>query len=247
MTSLHHFLRAANVAGGSIEFVGSTTATYVGAATDVSLSLTSLTGGIGSQPAAGDFILVFLAGWGANNTGWNIKDGSGTAYAYEATSSYYSSTYFMYHVQYAGWKFAGGTPDTNLTFSGPSINTEKCVVVMVFRGVDSVTPFDVATVVNGTGTVGSSLPNPSSITPSTSGAFVVAAGSVAGSSASGTMTSSDLDYFAQRTSPAAGAYKAAIGVGYEAWSGGAFDPAAFGGVTASNATNIAQTMALRPA
>lgn len=121
--------------------------------------------------------------------------------------------------------------------------------LFVFRGVDIVTPFDVAfTTASGTAT---GIPNPASITPSTAGSWpVVACGaSTIGSSVftnPGDL-SSTTNHF--RSIANSNPNRCISGMGIKTnWSSGAFDPGAWGGGSNNGADSwSAVTMALRSA
>jgi hypothetical protein len=132
----------------------------------------------------------------------------------------------------------------------PSGNTQDgpAAVVMVLRGVDTGTPFDVADATIATGT-GTARPNPNAITPTTSGAWPLIAG--CGSLTLTPFTSSDLSATANHFPNASGDdtndVEVALGIKTN-WSSGAFDPAQWGGGGTSPAASwLARSMALRPA
>lgn len=76
------------------------------------------------------------------------------------------------------WKKMGVTPDTAVTGLGQGGTNAACAAAAIaFRGVDTVTPFDVASV-TATG-LNTYIANPAAITWSTAGAWVVIAGSSA--------------------------------------------------------------------
>lgn len=151
---------------------------------------------------------------------------------------------------------SGGTPtptptptpssDTSVTTTAVgNLGAGRCVGVMVFRGVDNTTPMDVAATTAVGGNTGQA--DPPAITPSTSGAVIVAIGAGVDSTNGAAFTSSDLSNF-QSPTATGGTYNGTVGMGSHAWSGsGSFDPAQFGGgYTGTSAAWAAATLALRP-
>lgn len=226
----------------SIQYVGGKTWTTTGTSGTTSVSLTDLTGGLASAPAAGDFVIV------AYNVGGNLdpdRDVQVTT-GYTEVADIFGNSFMQANLG-VFYKFMPGTPDTTVTMGqtfGSGIYG-GAAVIQVWRGVNVTTPMDVtATTAVATGT---SNPNPPSITPGTSGAIIIAAGGGAlNQSGSWSHTSSDLSNF--RTDYVNTVADVSIGMGSYAWTSGAFDPAEWAGgeVTGNNAW-AAVTMALRPA
>ena len=136
--------------------------------------------------------------------------------------------------------------ESSISFTSHS-NT--AYAVQVFRGVNTSSPLDVTAqiqaFVNNT-----PQPNPPAITPSTSGAWVVACGGSHGAFDANDFTSSDLtDFLTQQNEDAS--FDPLVGIGYiPDWESGAVDPAQFGGGSTGNPTwcsAAAATIALRPA
>ena len=233
---LTHFLRA--VAGQGIQYVGGYVIGRTGDVDDIDISLTGLTGGIASAPAAGDFVLIY---WCTTSTTTNTISGYtsiATAFGNGTTQSGIRASY----------KFMPSTPDTSATVTGGtgSIANAGAAYVSVWRAVDTTNPMDVtATTSFSTNSV---LANPPAITPVTTGAIVVAGGAGGHTAGTQTFSSSDLTSFLS----AGGnddTRDVTIGGGYNEWTGGTFDPAAFT-FSAANATgysSCAITLALRPA
>lgn len=226
--------------GGGIQLVGQKTATITAtAATNV--SLTDLTGGLASAPAAGDVVLVAVAL--ARNADRDLVAATGYT---EVNEVYVSGTTYNTNLMLA-YKVMGSTPDTLVTISGnDNTGSSTAVAIKVFRGVDAVV-LDVAQVTTTAGQT--TRPNPGSITPVTSGALIVAAGGGAShtSQAGGVYTTSDMDEMVTAYIADTG-LNTSVGMAQKAWTGGAFDAAAWGGgVNATGASAAAITIALRPA
>lgn len=150
-----------------IQFVGATATSNTGTTATYSVSLTTLTGGIAGSPATGDVIIV-LTGWASTTDG---TPGVSTA-GYTEISELYVNATSDANLS-ASYLVVGATPPTSLTvFGTTSSANSKGTVVAVFRGVDNVTPLDVAaTTYTSSGNV---LPNFAAITPvSTYAASVV--------------------------------------------------------------------------
>lgn len=223
----------------AISYVGGRTQAIAGATSGTTnVALTGLTGGSGSQPAAGDLVLV---GYASGKTADQAISISG----YTEISELYSNGSGADANLEVARKFMGGTPDTVVAVPNSGSTADAVAVsVRVYRGVDPTNPIDVAAVTaSGTGTTN---PNPGSITPATQGAWPVAfgAGAVAGTGTN--FVSPDLAGFHTINSPDTN--DATIGAGHKTdWSSGAFDPAAFtGGNVAAGNSWAAVTLALRP-
>lgn len=226
-----------------IQFVGGKTGGgFAGGTGTFNVSLTDLTGGIASSPAAGDFVVVVYAVGTAGRTPTLTITGNNNG-SYDAqTAIQADDTYDARLVLFT--KRMGSTPDTQYTRSGTgNIADGGSTSVLVFRGVDPTTPFDVASV-TATGT-NTSRADPPSITPTTSGAFVV----VSAAGAAGTLTT---DW---TTSGLSGVYQSNGAdtndgrslIGYVEWTSGPVDIAQFGG--GSNTTSdswASRVIALRP-
>lgn len=222
----------------AIVYVGGKIHKRAGATSTASVSLTDLTGGIASAPAADDFV---IAGYGIGST--VDRDVAITTGYTEQADIYANGTSFDANLG-VFTKSMPGTPDTTLTVgSTGSVNDAGVTIIHVFRGVDLTNPMDVA-VVTATGT-GTGKPDPGAITPITTGAV----GVFFGAQSAGTManlTSSDLTAFRQDWQ--SDTVDVGVGGGFIEWTSGALNPAVFGG-GASNAANswAAVSLALRPA
>lgn len=147
-------------------------------------------------------------------------------------------------------KFMGSTPDTSVTLpgSGGSGSNGTAFVIYVFRGVDTSTPLDVAAVQAGGTNTG--VADAAAITPTTSGAWIMAVGGYAGAIGSvytnPSGMSSTTNHF--RSAGSSTSFNGVIGAAlYTAWTSGAYNPAAFGGGSGSSQNSwSAVTIALRP-
>lgn len=227
-------------------YVGGTSG--VGTTATYAVSLTGLTGGVASAPAAGDIVVVFS---GFGNTAAVAPTCSGNnsgAYAFApGTTSYHQND--TYDTEFAGrYAIQGATPDTSLTIGRTaSAVYGGATAVQVWRNVDPTTPFDVAAVVAGAGNTG--LINPSAITPITPGAVILAGGTGTQAStgsafvAPSNMTGPSVTVKGDGSTSDTGTVLAA-----HTWTSGAFDPnAVTGGVVNASCSWRAMTLALRPA
>lgn len=232
----------------AIAFVGGYIGTRSGAGGvgPTTVTLTSgLTGGTRSYVQAGDIVIGIIGSGSTTFRTMLITDGT-TNYTLVATGSATSGTRAANLRMY--YKIMGSTPDTSINFneSGNSLDGQF-FGMMVFSGVDPTTPFDVTTVTAGFTT--SAFPTPPSITPSTSGAFVIVA--AAGVHQQGSVpfnTPSGLSYF--NTAGGSDTYSVTGGFGYDGtWTSGAKTFTQWDS-TITDATTLASgaiTAALRPA
>lgn len=228
----------------AIQYVGGTTASFVGSTTNDTVSLTSLTGGIASEPQYGDLIIVAVELCGTTNKAYRIANFTQIADLYQNDTE--DSNFQV------GYKLTSIVPETSVVITGGSGSTADgiAVAVHVYRNIDQVTPFDVTRTT--AGALNGAIPNPPAITPVTSGALiVVAAGAAHDATAAGLFTASYLSNFITDTTVAlAETNDATVGMGNVEWSSGAYDPAAWtftgtGGTTGNWSYNSV-TMALRP-
>ena len=212
------------------------------------ISLTTLTGGLDTQPSEGDLIVIGYALGDVSNAAMAIKDADGTNYPLIGSELFADDTRDL-NIRVAA-KFAGATPDTTFQVNdGFGGDSGACnIFVQVWRGADPTTPLDAA-VVTASG-VNTGRPNPGSITPVTTGATILcfAAGTAPTGSTPAALTSSGWTYF-EATPRSGTAYASISGAyGHFDWTSGAFNPAEFGGGSASTSDAWAAiSVALRPA
>lgn len=153
-------------------FVGSTSGAGTSTGYTISLSGT-LTGGSNSSPSAGDLVVVFS---GFGNTASSAPAVSGN------TSGAYQGATAAQHVNDAWdtefrsfYQVMGSTPDTTLTVTRAT-NTAYggATTVMVWRGVNTVTPFIGAATPASAGNT--SLINPPAYNPAVTNALIIAGG-----------------------------------------------------------------------
>jgi hypothetical protein len=241
--SAKNIVMAAAGNSAAIQYVGGYAAGFAGSTTGQSVSLTSLTGGIASAPAADDLVIVY---YGVSTLSADIAIGVDTA-GYTEVAELFQTDLSAANLS-VSYKVMGSTPDTTVTVSSSNqITYHRAVAIQVWRGVDKILPLDVArTTATGANSI---LCNPPSITPSTAGSVIVAGGvGAAGSTNNIVFSSSDLSSFLTAGSAIGSAYNANIGLGYKTWTSGAFDPAAFTINTSDNTgwSWAAVTLALRP-
>jgi len=225
---------------------GSSGLVYVGGASNgnttgaaFNVSLTALTGGIGSAAQEGDIVIVvnsLASGTSGTNPGVSTS-----GYTEEQDLQSGSSTIWS-HLS-VSWKIMGSTPDTLVDINAGVSSYGNAAAVHVWRGVNQTTPFDVAET-TATG-INTSRANPPAITPTTSGAIIIACGAgIAGTGVN--YTSSDLSNFVAFLSNTS--LDSEVGIGSYVWVSGAFNPAQFtSGGTGVTDFWCAVTLALRPA
>ncbi len=230
---LHHSLRGANKK--RLIYVGGTMADQ-STTGDLVLSLTSLTGGVASSPAAGDLVIVAFAGPSLTN-----KDLTMVTTGYTELADLWSiDTNYLNLGIFA--KVMGATPDTTVRASNPYIFGAYGIGAHVWRGTNIasglVTPVATAT---GTNT---GVANPPSVTPTVARSVIIVIG--AGTS-NGTVNSytapSGITHLVSHY-PADPSL--AIGANVN-WSSGAYDCAAFGeGSTSTSDAWAAASIILKP-
>lgn len=207
---------------------------------NVNFALSGGDAGIASStPQAGDLVVItVVVGSQARNPACAIS-------GYTAIGQLNSAAATQDTSMNVSYKLMGGTPDTSFTLpSTGNVQDAQRYTVQVFRNVNSTTPLDV-TPVSATGS-GTGRPDPGSITPLTSGAYVlICAGGGAGTGANYTAPANYTTNFL--TGFTADTNDAMVGSGYRAWTSGAENPAVYTGGT-TNATDswCAYTIALRP-
>ena len=224
----------------NITYVGGYTTAFVGTTSSIVITFGgNLTGGLASSASAGDLVVVYF-GVSASGAVPLVIAGYTEVASLSASDTYDANLLVEY-------KFMGVTPDTTFTLIGgtDSENNGGAVVVQVWRGVDTVLPFDVTrTTDTGNNSV---LCAPPAITPVTQGSVIVSGGAGAHNTGTQTYSSSDLSGFL--SSGANDSNDVTIGAGYFYWTAGVFNPAEF---TFSAADSVsfswaAVTLALQPA
>lgn len=148
------------------------------------------------------------------------------------------------------YKVMGASPDANVSIPASNATTAGVAyAIYVFRGVDTANPLDVTSVT--AGNINTGVANAAAITPSTSGAWIMAVGAAA-VAAGAVFTnpagmSGTTNHFRSATITST-TNDANIGVALKTdWAAGAFDPAVFGGSTSTNTGSwAAVTIVLRP-
>lgn len=222
-----------------IHFVGRTTHLVTESTSNQVISLTSLTGGIDTAPAVGDLILI---GWARSAIGVDVTPTTPTGY----TNIFDLWPNDTYEANLHGFYIIAGSGDlTSVTVGGAASGQALAVHVRVYRGVHQTTPLDVA--VTTAQNINGGRPDPSAITPITSGAWIVVFGSGAEANMTTFVQGGDLTDFV--TSQASTGADSTIGSGHKTdWTSGSFNPAAWtGGSTNGSASWAAATIALRPA
>ena len=219
-------------------YVGSQIAAYQGT-TSTSTITFNLTGGANTTPLANDLVVVAVSVGANSNLNQSLAVTGYTTVAELYAPDTQSTDFFV------GYKFMGSVPDTNFTRPQTG-NTQHAgaYAVHVWRNVDLTTPLDVtSTAVQGLNTA---IPDPPSITPTTTNTQIIVIGASAHRAGTPTFTASYLSGF--RTIGSDDTVDTSIGVGNVAWTSGAYNPAAwtFSGTDSVNYSYLAVSMALRP-
>lgn len=227
----------------AISYVGGNTNIGTGSST-VTVDLTALTGGSDSSPSTGDLVIVALNYNGSTNA--NVPPSVSTS-GYTNITSLFSDDSNETNLLIAR-KFMGGTPDTSVAGAVPGGSGSRAftVAVQVWRGVDTTNPLDVTTTTD-TG-IDSSTANPPSITPVTSGTYVIAIGANASGNNDTAFNSAPSGYsnFVNSSGSGGTFTRAGVALASKAWTSGAEDPGSFG-VNSTNTSSswAAVTLALR--
>jgi hypothetical protein len=223
----------------ALTYVGGNTASGAGN-TNITISLTALTGGSGSTALEGDIVIVALNYSG--NTNANVPPSLVTS-GYSSIASLFVDDSNETNLVVAR-KIMGSTPDTDVeaTVSGGSSGRYYTGVVHVWRGVDQTTPLDVTSTTN-TGTNSSAADCPS-ITPTTSGSVVLAVGGNAIANGAYGINGAPSGYTNLKN--VTGSVYSSTAIASKAWTSGAENPGAFsvGGTSISDSW-AAVTIALR--
>ena len=204
---------------------------------DITLSLTSLTGGIGTAPAQNDIVILVHY---CRATG-DFDVGASTAGYTEVADLYSTDTGSDANLS-VSWKRMGSTPDTSVTTLVGSGRT--IAVAYVLRGVDTTTALDVAAT-TATGN-NSGISNPPAITSSTPGSRIVA---IAAAMSSTATLISQPDGYGDAVNLTTGPVnpRAHLSVSSKIWAAGTEDPAPVTGVSDSTSFAWAAiTLAFRP-
>jgi hypothetical protein len=229
------FLKGATAAGG-IKYVGGYTLD-VGNANPVTFTFDgNLSGGLSSSPQQGDIVFIAVGASGGSPVTWTNSSG------FTLLNNYYADNIGSNADTSFGifYKIMGATPDTSITISGSGF---KVIQAYVLRNVDDTTPLDV-TPTSALTTTNGSTANPPSITPTTSGAAVIAIAGVSGAGSLTPLTAPTAEDFEEGGS---GFFRIGSGVFLYNWSSGAVDPPAYGGGGSNSRASAAVTIALRPA
>lgn len=231
-------------AEAALTYVGGVSGSGTGATYNI--SLTSLTGGSGSTALEGDIVVV-ITGWastangnpGVTTAGYTEEPGSTDLYSNDTRDANVS----------ANWKIMGSTPDTSVTVSGfNNAANGGGTVVQVWRGVDQTTPMDATVTTTSASNQSASSPDSPSITPVTSGAYVISAGLGTDDTTPLTKTAPSGYSNAVAVTGTGSTMSVTVGIASKAWSSGAENPAAWtGGETSTSDSWAAFTIALRPA
>lgn len=235
-------LGAAGLGSGGIEFVGRKSG--VGAGTGITLDLTTLAGGIDTQPREGDIVILTQAvhGFGIINYDMTVTT---SGYTEEADMLVINTNTTHLGVHY---KVMGSTPDTQVVTPQYNTNVAHVTIALVFRGVDTTTPLDVSTTTSSN--TNTADINPPAITPVTDGSAIVVCGAAShdqGTAGSfSNLSTYDHSTVRQRND---GVYDASGLSAFLYWDGaGAYDPPVSEYSLDSTAfSSAAATLALKPA
>lgn len=206
----------------ALTYVGGTTSSAVGSTgTNLTVSLTSLTGGVASAPAEGDIVIVSYATGSTSDRDLNVVTSGYTRHCDLYSNDSYDTNLWV------ATKIMGSTPDTSVVLP-PSADTSDAITVniQVWRASSGykiyLRSFDIQTATG----VNTGRPTPPAITPTYSGSIIICGGAGAYSSVIAEYTSS-LDNFVSKTQ--ADSNSSYLGMGSYAWTSGTYTPTSWGG------------------
>jgi hypothetical protein len=232
---------------------GQASPTYVGGASatnaagvDYSITLNSLSGGVGSAPQSGDLIVVVT---GISTTGIAQRDVGVTTAGYtQAFTDLFSNDPYEATMVVA-YKVSDGTETSVTVLGSGSSNRGAASVAHVWRNVNTTTPMDV-TPTTATG-LDSLIPNSPAITPTTAGSVILACGlgSSAASNTTALTTPSGMENAININASGSNTSCKTSIASYSAWASGAYNPPAWtgGGTDSVDYAWCAATISLRPA
>lgn len=219
----------------AIKYVGGTSSSANGStSTGITLSLTSLSGGIDTAARTGDIVIASVASGSRTERTIGVTTNGYTQIANIKGDDVYD-TYLS-----VNYKIMGETPDTSIVTTPSGYKDDSiALLIHVWRGVDTSNPLDVAT----TTATGSDTgePNPPAITPTTTGSVVI---STCSTPLQWTYTQSEFSNFIQKNHGDTNGVM--VGMGSYSWLSGTFDPAKWGALNNDNVSWAAVTLALRP-
>lgn len=221
-----------------LTLVGTASGTGTGTSYSVDLSSISI--------QQGDIVVVSTGFGGSVGSGTSCSGNNSGAYTGAGAQAFANDTRDTYYRMF--YAVQGASPDTSLTIGRGSYSSfGGAAAVQVWRGVDTSTPLDVtgtpSTTTNG------SRGDPPSVTPTTSGAVVIAGGA-------GTQVDTGGSAFTVPSGMSNGVSVISVGSSYTvgvwiasaAWTSGAYNPPAWtDGQTNTSSSAAAQTIALKPA
>ena len=225
-------------ASGRLVFVGAKTHTMAGTTSNVTVSLTNLTGGSNSAPQAGDLVIVYF--------------GTGSDFNRDLTISGYTELIELFGLDagiktnmVVAYKFMTATPDTSFTITGGTQNSSDAGAVAVHVWRNAATP----TLAGTTEESDTLRPTPADATPTVSGSVVLIG--AAGGYADVTQLYGSNDLLLGFVSAGSqDSYDSVVGLGYLEWTSGTIDPRRFflsPGVAAESSCSCASaTVIVRP-
>jgi len=237
MSGIQQALLASVGAVSGIRYVGGYVVGIPADSGDVTVTLTSLTGGLATQPSTGDLVIVYFGTA-------SLVDRNLVVAGYTSVADLYANDDIDTNLEVAH-KTMSSPADTSFVLTGGTLNNSDngTIAVQVWRNVGTlVTPVGTATAIN---TV---RPTPPAANPNVAGSYIVVGGAGArNNNDPGTYSSSDLTAFitADQTS---NDRSSVIGIGYKQWISGTFTPAQFTWSTTDSTSYscASATIILRP-
>lgn len=198
--------------------------TFVGGRSDsvasTTISLTGLTGGIDSEPQAGDVVVLAIAQGVDAGTVNNL---SVSGYSNSVSQAVTSQSGDNLYVTLVYKVLTASDTEATVTNLDPA---QGSVVVHVWRYVDNTTPVDVTRTLN---TTSNALPANPTIVPNTFGAQILSIVAIGSDITNRTWTNSSLDFVFSAADDSTTGNESHVGIGARPtkWAGSAYTPPAW--------------------
>lgn len=226
----------------TLAYVGGYVYSNTGSTSNITISLTSLTGGTNSSPQVGDIVIIGIELGGVSNLSYRIA-------GYTTVVDLYADDSYDSNLQ-VGYKIMGATPDSSITITGGTGNSlYSCsAAIHVWRNFDTINPIDYPSRSANLQT-NTAIVDPSPISPPLLNSQLIVVGSASHNAGDRTYTASYLNNFITKGTNGT-SIDTTIGMGNILWEGGSsYNPAAFvfSGTDSTSYSCSSIVFALQPA